>query len=105
MGETKRPFRSRIYEHTRSVLIEDENRSTPVSRHYSQKNHSVKDMEFSVLHWMGNETKSDATPRRRSQELYYIWLLPTLAPAGINVFVFLDYNPLIHHDSDVPIPI
>ena len=87
VGETKRPFRSRIYEHTRSVLIDDENRSTPVSRHYSQKNHSVKDMEFSVLHWMGNETKSDATPRRRSQELYYIWLLPTLAPAGINVFV------------------
>ena len=87
VGETKRPFRNRIYEHTRSIALDQELRSTPVSRHFTQNNHSVKDMEFSILHWMGNSNTPDSTPSRRSQELYYIWLLPTLAPAGINVFV------------------
>ena len=85
-GETKRGIRHRIYEHMRSVQV-DNGKSTPVSRHFTLPNHSVKDMEFSVIHWMGNELKSDSTPARRSQELYYIWLLPTLAPAGINQFV------------------
>ena len=87
VGETKRPFRQRMYEHTRSVIADQENRHTPVSRHFSQHNHGVKDMEFSIIHWMGSPDKSDNTPARRSQELYYIWLLPTLAPAGINIFM------------------
>ena len=71
----------------RNVVIDQDLRSTPVSGHLTQKHHSVKDMEFSVIHWMGNDTKPDHTPARTSQELYYIWLLPTLVPAGINVFV------------------
>ena len=55
VGETKRPFSNRIYEHTRSVLMDKEKVSTPVSRHFPQNNHSVIDMEFSVPHWMGND--------------------------------------------------
>ena len=87
IGETKRPFRQRMYEHTSSVKHPKEDKYTPVSRHFTQQNHSVKDMEFSIIHWLGNATKSDMTPARRSQELYYIWLLPSLVPIGINVFM------------------
>ena len=86
-GETKTPFRQRIYEHIRSVQLDQEQKSTPVSRHFTQKDHSVKDVEFAIIHWMGNATKPDPTPAGRSQEMYYIWLLPTLAPAGINIFM------------------
>ena len=53
----------------------------------SQKDHSVKHMEFSILHWMGDPINPNTTNRRRSQELYYIWAFPTLHPAGINMFV------------------
>ena len=57
-----------------------------MSRHFTQKDHSVKDMEFAIIHWMGNATQPYPTSAHKSQETYYIWLLPTLAPAGINIF-------------------
>ena len=75
IGETKRPFRNRMYEHQNSVQKFQPEKSTPVSRHFTQKNHSVKNMEFSIFQW------------RRSQGLYYIWAFPTLHPAGINMLV------------------
>ena len=87
IGETKRPFRNRMYEHQTSVQKFQLEKSTPVSRHFTQKNHSVKNMEFSIFQWMGDPTSPNATSRRRSQELYYIWAFPTLHPAGINMFV------------------
>ena len=87
IGETKRPFRNRMYEHHSSVQKFSTDKSTPVSRHFSQKDHSVKHMEFSILHWMGDPINPNTTNRRRSQELYYIWAFPTLHPAGINMFV------------------
>ena len=88
--ETKQPFRQRIYEHIRSVLVDQEQKSTPVSTsHFTQPGHSVKHMQFAIIHWMGNATQPDPTPARRSQEMYYIWLLPTLSPAGA-------YSPLRH---------
>ena len=52
-GETKRPFRKRMYEHCSSVQRFQADKATPVSRHFTQKNHSVKNMEFSILQWMG----------------------------------------------------
>ena len=87
IGETKRPFRNRMYEHQNSVQKFQPEKSTPVSRHFTQKNHSVKNMEFSIFQWMGDPTSPNATSRRRSQQLYYIWAFPTLHPAGINMFV------------------
>ena len=87
IGETKRPFRNRMYEHQNSVQKFQPEKSTPVSRHFTQKNHSLKNMEFSIFQWMGDPTSPNATSRRRSQELYYIWAFPTLHPAGINMFV------------------
>ena len=86
-GETKRPVRNRMYEHYSSVQKFQAEKATPVSRHFTQKNHSVRNMEFSILQWMGDPSSPNATTRRRRQELYYIWAFPTLHPAGINMFV------------------
>ena len=87
IGETKRPIRNRMYEHYSSVQKFIAEKSTPVSRHFTQKNHSVRNMEFCILQWMGDPTSPNATTRRRRQELYFIWAFPTLHPAGINMFV------------------
>ena len=86
-GETKRPFRNRMFEHYSSVQKFQPEKATPVSMHFTEKNHSVKNMEFSILLWMGDPTSPNATTRRRCQELYYIWAFPTLHPAGINLFI------------------
>ena len=51
VGETGRPSRSRIYEHKLSVTKPKESRTTPVSKHFLGKGHSVKDMQFSILEW------------------------------------------------------
>ena len=47
VGETGRPFRKRIYEHKLSVSKPKETRITPVSKHFTEKGHSVRDMQFS----------------------------------------------------------
>ena len=87
IGETKRPIRKRMYEHYNSVQKFQPDKATPVSRHFTQKNHSVKSMEFSIVQWMGDPSSPNATTRHRRQELYFIWAFPTLHPAGINMFV------------------
>ena len=87
IGESKRGFRHRMYEHMRSATVEKLKDSTPVSRHFTQKNHSVKNMEFSIIHWLGTQLSPDSTKYCRDQELYYIWEIPNLSPAGINVFM------------------
>ena len=53
IGETKRPIRQRMYEHYRSVQKFNDLNSTPVSRHFTQPKHSVRNMEFSIVQWMG----------------------------------------------------
>ena len=79
--------RQRMYEHSRSVQNIKLQSSTPVARHFSNHGHSARNMEFSVLHWMGSDSDPNDTVGRRDQELFYIWAFPTLQPAGINVFV------------------
>ena len=51
VGETGRAFRQRIYEHRLSVNKPKDNRVTPVSKHFTGKSHSIKDMQFSILEW------------------------------------------------------
>ena len=51
VGETGRAFRSRMYEHILSVKKPKENRITPVSKHFTDKGHSVNDLRFSILEW------------------------------------------------------
>ena len=87
VGETKRPIRNRMYEHYNSVQKFQSEKSTPVCRHFTQNNHSVRNMEFSIFHRMGDPTIPNASTKYKSQELYYIWAFPTLQPTGINMFV------------------
>ena len=66
IGETKRPIRNRMYEHYNSVQKLQSEKSTPVSRHFTQNNHSVKNMEFSIFHWMGDPTSPNASTKCKS---------------------------------------
>jgi len=51
IGETGRPFRSRIYEHRYSLSNKKPERSTPVSRHFSSTQHNANDMRFNVVEY------------------------------------------------------
>ena len=77
-----------MYEHFRSVLNKKLHNSTPVSGHFSSPKHSCKNMEFSVLHRMRDDSYPDDTKGCRGHELFYIWAFPTLHPADINIFVW-----------------
>ena len=86
VGETSRQFRKRIYEHIASA--KNSNKIiTPVSKHFSTKNHSYKNMQFSVIQWLGNENNPNMTVKRKAVENSYIWNIPTVAPIGINQFI------------------
>ena len=86
-GETGREFRKRIDEHKLSVKRLKENRSTPVSRHFTSDNHSHHHMMFSVIEWCTPKFEQSATSKRRRVEMYWIFKLHCLSPLGINQFV------------------
>ena len=56
VGETGRAFRAQICEHKLSVNKAKDSRVTPVSKHFTEKGHSAKDMWFSILEWCPNTT-------------------------------------------------
>ena len=84
-----------MYEHYRSVQKFNALNSTSVSRHFTQPKLSVKNMEFSIVQWMGGDNNPDSSTKRKRQELFYIWAFPTLHPMGINIFVWV-YALLLH---------
>ena len=49
VGETGRPFRSRIHEHKLSGRKPKDSRIPLVSKHFTGSGHSIKDMQFSIL--------------------------------------------------------
>ena len=83
VGETKRPIRNRMYEHYNSVQKFHSEKSTPASRHFTQNNHSVRNMEFSIFHWMGIQ-KAQMPPLYAKAKNYIIF---GHHPTGINMFV------------------
>ena len=100
IGETKRAIRNRMYEHYSSVQRFQGEKATPVSRHFTQKNHSVKNMELSILQWMGDPTSPNATTRCRRRELYYLGIPYT--PPSRHQHVCLKLCPLIAPITQVP---
>ena len=62
----------------RSVIVVKNSDPTPVARHFTLPNHSVKNIEFSIIHWLGCDMNPDATRILIEKELYYIWALPSL---------------------------
>ena len=87
IGETSRPFRLRIYEHKFSVMKSSTKKSTSLSRHFCQLDHIVMHIQFSVIHWLGNNSPDkDMTQICRRKELYYIWAANAVFPSGINQY-------------------
>ena len=86
VGETSRPFRNRMYEHRHSVSQPRENKITPVSRHFTEKGHSVKDMKFSVLEWCSLKYHRPDSKHRKLREKWWMWNIGAIHPIGINQF-------------------
>ena len=86
IGETGRPFRNRIYEHTASVKSR-KNAKTPVCKHFHSDNHSDSNMRFSVIQWLETNINPNFQDVRRARELYFNWEVPTITPISINQFV------------------
>jgi tripartite motif-containing protein 2/3 len=87
VGETGRRARDRLYEHLYS--IKQSNRvQTPVSSHFSTSGHTFRDLRFQVIercHTASDTTQTAVSRKRR--ELFWIWELKTITPAGINHMV------------------
>ena len=80
IGETKRPIRNRMYEHYNSVQKSQTEKSTPVSRHFLQNQHSVKNMEFSIFHWMGDPKSPKCHLRAQKQRIILYLGIPYPPP-------------------------
>ena len=87
VGETGRAFRQRIYEHRLSVNKPKDNRVTPVSKHFTGKSHSIKDMQFSILEWCTPKYNTPSTAHRRRREQWWMWNIGAVHPTGINQFI------------------
>ena len=72
VGEIKRPIRNRMYEHYNSVQKFHSEKSIPASRHFTQNNHSVRNMEFSIFIWMGIQ-KAQMPPLEAKAKHYIIF--------------------------------
>ena len=87
VGETGRPFRKRIYEHRLSVSKPKDSRITPVSKHFTEQGHSVKDMQFSLLEWCSLKYHEAITDHRKMREKWWMWNIAAIHPIGINQFI------------------
>ena len=77
----------RMYEHRLSVSQPRENRITPVSKHFTEKGHSVKDMQFSVLEWCSLKYHKPDSNHRKMREKWWMWNIGAIHPIGINQFI------------------
>ena len=87
LGETGRAFRARIYEHKLSVQKPKDSRITPVSKHFTGKGHSVRNMQFTILEWCTPKYKTPTQAHRRRREQWWMWNIGAVYPIGINQFI------------------
>ena len=87
VGETGHAFRSRMYEHILSVKKPKENRITPVSKHFTDKGHSVNDLRFSILEWCSLKYNTLNLEHRKKCEKWWMWNIGAIHPVGINQFI------------------
>ncbi|MCP4490897.1 MAG: GIY-YIG nuclease family protein [Gammaproteobacteria bacterium] len=76
VGQTKRALKDRILEHRRSVL--KKGAGTFLSKHFSNDQHSHSDIMVQIVQTV------DATDSLHERELYWIQLLNTAYPFGLN---------------------
>ena len=101
IGETKRPFRNRMYEHQNSVQKFQPEKSTPVSRHFTQKNHSVKNMEFSIFQWMGESNKPKCHLKAQKPRIILYLGIP-YTPSCRHQYVCMKLCPLMASITQMP---
>ena len=87
VGETDRAFRARIYEYNLSVQKPKDSRITPVSKHFTGKGHSVRNMQFTILEWSTPKYKNPTQAHRRRREQWWMWNIGAVHPFGINQFI------------------
>ena len=87
VGETGCAFRSRMYEHILSVKKPKDNRITPVSKHFTDKGHSVRDLRFSILEWCTLKYNTPNPEHRKKCERWWMWNIGAIHPIGINQFI------------------
>ena len=106
IGETGRAFRHRMYEHRLSVNKPKDNRVTPVSKYFTGTNHSIKDMQFSILDWCTPKYNTPSTAHRRRREQWWMWNIGAVHPIGINQFIWIlcILWSFIHTHGDQPPP-
>ena len=63
-----------------------ENRSTPVSKHFTNKSHSVNDLRFSILEWCS--LKYNTPEHIKKFERCWMWNIGAIHPVGIDQFIF-----------------
>ena len=86
-GETGKVFRHTIYEHKLSVSKPKETRITPVSKYFTEKGHSVRDMKFSRLEWCSLKYNTPKSEHRKMREKWWMWNIRAIHPIGINQFI------------------
>ena len=77
VGETGRELRDRIKEHLRGIKLK---RDTALSHHFNGNNHSINDMNVTVLENVESCSKSHLMRR----QTYWINKLNTQLPSGLN---------------------
>ena len=91
IGETGRPLRKRIYEHIYSVKNHKDNKSTPVSEHFTQMNRSHSHMQFSLIEWCTMKNPFPDMTYRRTRQAYWIWNLHSLTLSTRHQHICLIY--------------
>ena len=78
VGQTEQRLRDRFYLHCSDI---DLNRGTPLTCHFNENNHTLRDMQCCIVERVFGTTKQD----REDREDFWIDKLKTLAPYGLNV--------------------
>ncbi|OCT63280.1 hypothetical protein XELAEV_18044379mg [Xenopus laevis] len=89
IGQTIRMVKERIKEHRNNIRNYKINTATdtPVSRHFHNEGHNVRQLRWLVLERI-TQTKRGGDVRKSlgQREAYWIKIMNTMAPAGLNDF-------------------
>ena len=87
--KTGQPFRKRIYEPRLLVSKSKDCRIIPVSKHFNETGHPLRDMQFSLLEWCSLKYNTDKSDHRKMVEKWCMCNVGAIHPIGINQLFFL----------------
>lgn len=84
IGETKNQFKTRFNQHR--YTIRKQRTDLPVSKHFLDLGHTEKQLKFMLLEHVAPLTRGgDRLTVLKKRELWWIFHLNTLRPAGLNI--------------------